>query len=77
MSVSKPFDFETRGPLPDHQREAIEWLDEFKNTEALQDLLRKCRFSIEEIREYRQQWSRWLKPKKEIRKRMMRANGVH
>ena len=49
---------------PPYQRAAIYWLQQFKNTELLQQLLARFRFSEEEIAAYRRSWSDWLKPKK-------------
>lgn len=66
MGVAKSFVYET--DVPDYQREAVEWLENYRNTSALQDLLRRCRFSKEEVEKYRRTWVMWLKPKQKGRK---------
>ena len=71
MSVSKSFVFETE--LPQYQLDAIEWLEDYAGTGRLQDLLRRFRFSQEEIEAFRKQWEMWLKPKSEIKKKSARA----
>lgn len=68
MSVSKPLDYETEVPL--YQLEAIEWLEGYRNATPLQDLLRRCKFSKEEIEAYRSTWVKWLKPKASEKRRM-------
>jgi hypothetical protein len=50
-------------PLPVYQQEAIHWLQHFKNTELLQQLLWCFQFSEAEIAAYRNRWGYWLKPK--------------
>jgi hypothetical protein len=53
-----------RGQIPPlYQQEAVSWLQHFKNTELLQDLLRRFQFSAEEVAAYRNRWPDWLKPK--------------
>ena len=54
--------------VPDYQLEAIKWLENYRNTQVLQDLLRRCRFSKEEVEKYRRSWAAWLKPKKKVGK---------
>ena len=49
--------------LPYYQREAITWLQNFKNTELLQQLLLRFHFREEEIAAYRSQWAVWLNRK--------------
>ena len=51
---------------PLYQQEAIRWLQHFKNTELLQQLLACFEFSEAEITAYRNRWADWLKPKAEI-----------
>jgi hypothetical protein len=48
---------------PLYQQEAISWLQHFNNTELLQQLLARFRFSEAEIAAYRNRWADWLKPK--------------
>lgn len=74
MSVTQSDVYET-GPVPYYQLELIEWLKNFRNTEALCDLVRRHRFSEEEVRTFRDKWATWLKPAKmRYGKRMY---GVH
>jgi len=47
---------------PLYQQEAIRWLQHFKNTELLQQLLACFEFSEAEITAYRNCWADWLKP---------------
>lgn len=49
--------------LPQYQRDAIQWLDGYRNTQVLQELLSRHRYSEEEIRSYRSRWGEWLKAK--------------
>jgi len=51
---------------PLYQQEAICWLTNFRNTELLQQLLARFKFSEAEIAAYRNCWAHWLKPKAEI-----------
>lgn len=74
MSVSKTNDFET--VVPPYQQEAINWLNNFKNTAGLQDMLRKFRFSEAEIAHYRKTWVTWLKPKVKVRRKAT-WNAIH
>ena len=60
MSVPKTFDY---GTAPSYQREAIDWLKQYRNTQTLQEMLMRFRFSKEEIALYRKVWATWLKPK--------------
>ena len=56
-----------RGAIPPlYQQEAIRWLQHFKHTELLQQLLACFEFSEAEITAYRNCWANWLKPKAEI-----------
>jgi len=55
-----------RPDFPLYQQEAIRWLQHFKNTELLQQLLACFEFSEAEIAAYRNCWANWLKPKTEI-----------
>jgi hypothetical protein len=48
---------------PLYQQEAIRWLQHFNNTELLQQLLARFKFSEAEIAAYRSHWANWLKPK--------------
>lgn len=48
---------------PLYQQETIRWLARFKNTELLQQMLRRFHFSETEIAAYRSYWAAWLKPK--------------
>jgi hypothetical protein len=50
---------------PPYQQDAIIWLQQFKNTELLQQMLWRFHFSEAEIAAYRISWSYWLKPKPE------------
>jgi hypothetical protein len=52
-------------PAPPYQQEAISWLKRFKNTELLQQLLARFKFSEAEIAAYRNHWAAWLKRKAE------------
>ena len=61
--------------IPSYQLDAIAWLEGYCNTQPLQDLLRRCRFSQEEVEVYRSTWAAWLKPKN--RKRGSGASGIH
>lgn len=70
---SKSFVFETE--VPPYQKEAIEWLRGYRNTDVLQDLLKRLRFSKEEIAAYRISWAVWLKPKEQTRKKI--HNAIH
>jgi hypothetical protein len=49
--------------LPLYQQAAISWLQHFKNTELLQQILSRFYFSEAEIDAYRKSWIDWLKPK--------------
>jgi hypothetical protein len=59
---------------PLHQREAISWLQQFKNTELLQQMLRRFDFSETEVVAYRSRCAVWLKPKK-VFSIQQRGNG--
>lgn len=48
---------------PNYQQDAICWLQHFKNTELLQQMLMRFYFSETEIAAYRNRWATWLKPK--------------
>jgi hypothetical protein len=48
---------------PLYQQEAISWLQHFKNTELLQQMLWRFHFSEPEIAAYRESWAAWLRPK--------------
>jgi hypothetical protein len=48
---------------PLYQQDAISWLQRFKNTELLQQMLSRFHFSEVEISAYRIRWAAWLKPK--------------
>jgi hypothetical protein len=50
-------------PVPPYQQKAISWLQHFKNSELLQQMLSRFYFSELEIAAYRTSWSRWLRPK--------------
>jgi hypothetical protein len=50
-------------PPPLYQQDAISWLQRFKNTELLQQMLSRFHFSETEISAYRICWAAWLKPK--------------
>ena len=64
-----------KGEIPPvYQREAISWLDRFKNAELLQQLLTRFYFPAEEIAAYRSHWKRWLKPKDDVRGRNLRTS---
>lgn len=73
MSVAKSFVFETE--VPDYQREAAEWLNGYRGTRRLRELLLKVRFTEAEIATYRSRWAKWLKPKKETQEKIHR--GIH
>jgi hypothetical protein len=49
---------------PMYQQEVISWLQDFRNTELLQQILWRFQFSEAEIAAYRNRWTTWLKPKK-------------
>jgi hypothetical protein len=52
-----------RGMIPPrYQQDAIKWLQQFRNTELLQQLLARFQFSEAEIAACRSRWHRWLKP---------------
>ena len=52
-----------RGAFPPlYQQEAIRWLQHFKHTQLLQQLLACFEFSEAEIAAYRNCWADWLKP---------------
>jgi hypothetical protein len=54
----------TRGQIPPvYQQEAARWLQNFKNTELLQRIMWRFKFSEAEIAAYRIRWAVWLKPK--------------
>jgi hypothetical protein len=53
--------------VPHYQQVAIVWLKRFKNTELLQQMLARFRFSELEIAAYRNNWSEWLRPKPDPR----------
>jgi hypothetical protein len=48
---------------PLYQQDAISWLQRFKNTELLQEMLWRFHFPETEISAYRIRWAAWLKPK--------------
>ena len=51
-----------RGQIPPlYQQEAIRWLQHFKHTALLQQLLASFEFSEAEIAAYRNCWADWLK----------------
>jgi len=63
-----------RGQIPPlYQQEAIRWLQHFKHTELLQQLLACFEFSEAEIAAYRNRWAHWLKPKAEIQSALGRT----
>jgi hypothetical protein len=53
-------------PVPPYQEQAINWLQHFKNTELLQQLLARYQFSEAEIAAYTRCWADWLKPRQGI-----------
>jgi hypothetical protein len=60
-------------PAP-YQKQALRWLQQFKNTELLQQMLMRFHFSEAEIAAYRNRWAVWLKPKK-VFSIQQRGNG--
>lgn len=48
---------------PVYQQAAISWLQHFRNTELLQQMLWRFRFSETEIAAYTNRWADWLKPR--------------
>jgi hypothetical protein len=51
---------------PDYQKEVAGWLQQFKHTELLQQLLARYQFSEAEIAAYTRCWADWLKPRQGI-----------
>lgn len=57
-----------RGEIPPlYQQDAIQWLQHFRNTELLQQLLARFQFSDAEVAAYRSRWRRWLRLKPDLR----------